>query len=106
MVAKASLNSNKSIYFKSSLAFYNAFSPDKEGAIQKSTGSTSASPYPAILAKGFNPSCFIFYSLIIIIAQAPSFILEAFAAVITPSFLNTVLREENLSGLYLPNSSS
>jgi hypothetical protein len=39
-------------------------------------------------------------------AQAPSFILEAFAAVITPSFLKTVFKEENLSGLYLPISSS
>ena len=44
VVEKASLNSKKSIYFKSNPTLLSAFSPDLAGVIQKSTGSDSASP--------------------------------------------------------------
>jgi hypothetical protein len=56
------------------------------GAMAKSIGSTAASSQARIRAMGLSPRSLAAYSLIKIIAAAPSLILEALAAVIVPFF--------------------
>ena len=76
------------------------------GAIAKSTGAHAASAKEIILASGFEPCCLAASSDIKIVAAAPSFNVLALAAVMLPSFLNTVFRAAILSKLTRVYSSS
>ena len=58
------------------------------GAIPKSIGATEASSYPLILAIGLSPLSLAVYSFMRTNEQAPSFNLDAFAAVIVPFLAN------------------
>ena len=70
-------------------ALWSALADDLAGAIQKSMGSTSASAYATILAKGVNLYFLSASSEANTIAQAPSLILLELAAVTEPFFANT-----------------
>jgi len=87
-------------------ALSKAILEDLAGAIQKSIGSTSASAELKILARGVAPVSFNFYSLIKIIEQAPSLILEELAAVMVPVLLKAGLNLTIFSFINLLGSSS
>ena len=83
-----------------------AFGTASAGAIGKSIGSVAASAKPRTRASGVQPSAAAFSALIKIIAQAPSFNVDALPAVTVPSFLKTARRLPNLDSLKRVYSSS
>jgi hypothetical protein len=85
----ASLNSQASTSVVLSLYFSNNFLEAYAGAMLKSIGASSASYQPIISANGSSLSWLTSYSLIKTKEQAPSFNLEALAAVTVPFLLNT-----------------
>jgi len=98
VTANASLISKYEISFYLRPVFFKHCYIALAGAIQKSTGATSASVYPTILAKGFQLFFLTAFSLANTKEQPASLILEAFPAVIVPLFLaNTVGKDLNLS---------
>src|SRR5690606_23767720 len=82
----ASLNSQKSTSEVLRLALAKATGTALAGAVVKNSGSWAASPYERIFAKGFNPNSSAFSLDIKTKAEAPSFKVEALAAVTVPSF--------------------
>jgi len=83
-----------------------AFGTASAGAIGKSIGSVAASANPRTRASGVQPSAAAFSALIKIIAQAPSFNVDALPAVTVPSFLKTARRLPNFDSLKRVYSSS
>ena len=83
----ASLSSKKSTVEISIFAFAKAFGSAFEGATVNHSGSLAASAYPFMVAKGCSPNSSALSLLISTSAAAPSFIVDAFAAVTVPSFV-------------------
>ena len=77
-----------------------------DGAIAKSMGFTPASSKATILANGVKPLYLAACSSIKTSAAAPSFILDAFAAVIVPVLENAGFSFGNFSGRNFLHSSS
>lgn len=72
------LRLEKTLLIESTFGITNA------GAKEKSSGCVAASPYETIRASGLTPNSFAFSAVEIRAAAAPSFKVEAFAAVIVP----------------------
>ena len=102
----ASLSSQKSIWLMSSPAFSTALGTAKEGEVVNHSGACSASAYPRMIAIGLQPSSRAFSLLIKTSAAAPSFMVDAFAAVTLPSFRKALFNSGILSNFTLKGSSS
>ena len=102
----ASFNSKKSTSLISILAQANALLIAKAGAVVNHSGACAASANANIFANGFKPNSFTLSPLINTNALAPSFKVEALAAVTVPSFSKTGFKVLTLSKFTLVNSSS
>ena len=104
--ANASFSSQYAISSIFNPALETAFGTATDGVVVNHSGACSASANERIFAIGFNPNSFALSALINTNAAAPSFMVEAFAAVTVPSFIKAGLREGILSNLTLKGSSS
>ena len=102
----ASFNSHKSISSDFNPALSNATGIASEGEVVNHSGACAASAIPSIFAIGLRPWRSTASSEAKINALAPSFSVEAFAAVIVPSLSNAGRKDEILSILTFLYSSS
>ena len=102
----ASLSSKKSMSLTAIPARFAARGTALAGAVVNHSGSWAASAEPAIRARGLRPSWAAFSSDISTNAAAPSFRVEALAAVTVPSLVKAGRSEATLSRIRLLYSSS